>query len=266
MPLSIAKPACSARRGARLHADAHDDEVAVDRLPVAGAHALHRVSPSNASTPVPEQHPHPVIGVDVAVDGADLAYRGRVPAARQSGSITVTSRPSWRAEAATSEPIQPAPTTTTEPLCAKPFAQGVRVIDAAEVEHAVQIGSGYREPARLGAGGEQQAVVAQPLAVVELELAACGVEGGGGMAEPQLDLLLGVEALLVDVQLLAPRLAAQVVLRQRRSLVGPLVLDADEHHPPLEALLAERRGGLGAGEAGADDHVGLVTGHGNSSS
>ena len=35
----------------------------------------------------------------------------------------------------------------------QPFAQGVRVLDAAQVEHAVELASGNRETARLGARG-----------------------------------------------------------------------------------------------------------------
>jgi hypothetical protein len=37
----------------RLHANADDDEVAIDRAAVAGADTLDRFPPSNASTPVP---------------------------------------------------------------------------------------------------------------------------------------------------------------------------------------------------------------------
>jgi hypothetical protein len=77
--------------------------------------------------------------------------------------------------------------------------------------------------------------------------------------------VLGVEALVVDVDLLATDLAAQVILRQRRALVGPLALGSDEDDPPVETLLAKRLGGLRAGQAGADDDVSLVTAHGMSS-
>jgi hypothetical protein len=73
--------------------------------------------------------------------------------------------------------------------------------------------------------------------------------------------MLGVEALIVHVHLLASHLAAEVVLRKRRALVGPLLLRADEHDAPIEPLLAKRLGGLGAGEARADDHVRSVTAH-----
>ena len=49
----------------------------------------------------------------------------------------------------------------------EPLAQRVGVLDAAQVEHAVERFARDREAARLGAGAEQQPVVAQPLAVVE---------------------------------------------------------------------------------------------------
>ena len=99
---------------ARLHADADDDEVAVERLPVGGAHALDRARALEGLDAGPEQHPHAVVGVDVAVDGAELGPQHALQRHR-GGSTTVTSRPRWRADAATSAPIQPAPTTTTEP-------------------------------------------------------------------------------------------------------------------------------------------------------
>jgi hypothetical protein len=78
-----------------------------------------------------EPHPHAVVVMDVAVDRADLVAEH-----------------------------------TLEPL-----AQRVAVGHAAQVEHAVELAPGDRERARLGAGREQQPVVAQPLAVVEHELA-----------------------------------------------------------------------------------------------
>ena len=86
----------------------------------------------------------------------------------------------------------------------EPLAQRVGILDAAQVEHAVERFARDREAARLGAGGEQQPVVAQPLAVVERHLADRRVQAHGRAAEPQLDLVLGVEGLVVDVDLLAP--------------------------------------------------------------
>ena len=50
--------------------------------------------------------------------------------------------------------------------------------------------------------------------------------------------MLFVEALLVDVGLLALGLAAEVVLGQRRPLVRALWLRADQQHAAVEALRA----------------------------
>jgi hypothetical protein len=63
-----------------------------------------------------------------------------------------------------------------------------------------------------------------------------------------------VEALVVDVDLLAPDLPAQVVLGQRRPLVGALGLGADQHQAAVEALGTQCLGGLRSGETRADDH------------
>ena len=63
---------------------------------------------------------------------------------------------------------------------------------------ARQLGARYGEPARLGAGGEQQPVVGQALAVGELDLADPHVERRHLGPGSQLDLPLGVEGLVVD--------------------------------------------------------------------
>ena len=62
----------------------------------------------------------------------------------------------------------------------------------------------------------------------------------------------------MDVQAVAVGLAAQVRLGQRRPLVRPLALVAEQHEAAVEALGAQGLGGLGAGQAGADDDEGGV--------
>jgi hypothetical protein len=133
----------------------------------------------------------------------------------------------------------------------QPLTQGVAVLDAAQVQDAIELAAGDRKGAWLGPGGEQQPVVAQPLAVVERQLARRGVQAHRRATEAKLDVVLGVVAHGVDVDLLAVDLAAQVVLGQRRSLVRALLLGADEQPAPVKAFGAQ---GLGAGQAGADDH------------
>jgi len=108
-------------------------------------------------------------------------------------------------------------------------------------------------------------MVGKLFAVVELQLSVRAVEAHGRTAQAQLDVLLGVEALLVYVDLLAPSIAAEVVLRQRRTLVRAFIFRADQHDASVEPLLAKRFGRFGTGEAGADDHVRLLTTHGNPS-
>jgi hypothetical protein len=205
-----------------------------------------------------------VIGVDIAIDGADLGAQH--PLERDGCRVDHRHLEATLPRRGGDLGADPAcPDHHYRSALPKPLAQGVGVLDAPQIQHAVQIGSGDGQPSRLGAGGEQQPVVAHALAAVELELTTRRIEALGGASEAQLDLLLAVEVFVVDVQPFAPCLAAQVVLRQRRTFVGPLGLGADEHDAPIEALLAESRGGSGAGEAGADDHVRAVTCHENSS-
>src|SRR5581483_10638645 len=143
---------------------------------------------------------------------------------------------------------------------AKPRLQRLGVLDRAQVVDAVEAGPRDRRPARLGAGGEQDGVVAQALAALELDLGGLRVEGRDRGREAKLDLALGVEVLLVDVGL-AVGLAAQIVLGERRALVGSLRFGADQNDAAVEALLAQGLGRLGAGEAGADDDEGSLGWH-----
>ena len=92
------------------------------------------------------------------------------------------------------------------------LAQRVGIPDAAQVEDSIEVCSRYREPAWLGSRCEQQPVVVQPLAVVESQLPARGVEAHCRAAQEQIDLVLGIEILFVHVHLVAPDFAAQIVL------------------------------------------------------
>ena len=89
------------------------------------------------------------------------------------GSSTVTGQPAERAAAVVSRPIQPAPATTTRGARLERLTQPVGIGDRAQVEHLLPVGAGEVEPARRGAGGEQQLVVGQ------LRVAR-GTRGGDG--------------------------------------------------------------------------------------
>ena len=72
-------------------------------------------------------------------------------------------------------------------------------------------------------------------------------------AAAQVDVVLGVPLLGVDDGVVELGLAGEVALRQRRPLVGQLVLGGEQGDRPVVPLLAQRLGGLGAGQAAADD-------------
>src|SRR3712207_3392397 len=75
---------------------------------------------------------------------------------------------------------------------------------------------------------------------------------------------LGVPPGVVDEGAVAAGAAEQVLLGQRRPLVGPLGFGADEHDRPVEPLLPQRLGGLGAGQSGTDDDERVLCAHGSS--
>ena len=139
------------------------------------------------------------------------------------------------------------------------LADRVAVGDRAQVVDALQLRARQLQPSRARAGGDQQRVVADVGAVaLELHTALGRIDIRHGMTEQQLDLLVLVEGLVLDEQILALGLATQVVLAQRRALVGELRLGADQQNPSVEAALAQLDRRFGACEAGANDHKCLV--------
>jgi hypothetical protein len=173
----------------------------------------------------------------------------------------VTWRPSWRREAAAA--ADPAGPDHHDVLGADGGGgQGVGVMAAAQIVDAVQVRPGHREAARGGPGGQQQPVVADPLAGGELDVAAGRVDRADRGGAAQLDVVGGVEALVVQVEAVAVGLAAQVGLGQGRAVVRPLVLVAEQQQAAVEAFGAQGLGRLGAGQAGPDDGEGGRGGHG----
>ena len=151
---------------ARLNADADDHEIAVQRAAVARADALDRCLALESLDAGPAQHPHAVVGVDVAVDGADLGAQH--PLERDRGGLhdrDVGAALPGRGGHLAADPA--GADHDHRAAGGEPLAQGVGVLDAAEVEDAVQLTPGDREAPWLAARGQQQPVVAQPLAVVE---------------------------------------------------------------------------------------------------
>jgi hypothetical protein len=93
-------------------------------------------------------------------------------------------------------------------------------------------------PARCGAGGQQQLVVADLFAAVEGDLVHGGIEAGGAVAQSQLDVLVGVPGRWVQVDGVPFGRSGQVRLGQRWPFVGGLGLGSYEQDPAGETLLA----------------------------
>ena len=97
-----------------LHSHPDDDEVTVDRVAGARADALDGVGALEGGDGGPGPHPHAVVEVDVAVGRAHFVAEHALERDRlrvEHGDVQTA----LRAHAATSEPIHPAPTTTSEP-------------------------------------------------------------------------------------------------------------------------------------------------------
>ncbi len=152
-----------------------------------------------------------MVGVHVAVEGAQLGPQHALE--RDRGRLDDGDLEAALARGGCylgSDPAGPDDDDTAAVIHA--LAQRVGIPDATQVEDSVEVCSRYREPAWLGSRREQQAVVAQPLAVVEGQLPASGVEAHCRPAQEQIDLVLGIEVLVVHVHLVAPDFAAQIVL------------------------------------------------------
>ena len=137
-------------------------------------------------------------------------------------------------------------------------SQRVAVGERTQVVHSVEAGAGHPDLARLRAGGDQQPVVGGPRIAVDEDPVLGRVDRRDPGRGQQLDVVLLVEALLVHAGLLPRHLAAQVFLGQRRPLVGELVLVSDQHDRAVKALGAQLLGRFRAGQAGTDDHEGLI--------
>jgi len=132
------------------------------------------------------------------------------------------------------------------------LAEVAAVGEGAQLDDALQP-LAQREVAGRGAGGEQCAVEPQPVAGPGHDLAGAQVQGGGGVADPQGDVMLGVEVLAVDVDLVDGLVADQETLGQRGALVGALGLLGEQRDPTLEVLGPCCLCRLGGGESAADD-------------
>lgn len=131
--------------------------------------------------------------------------------------------------------------------------QPVGVGEAAQMVDAREVGAGDVEAAGFGAGGQEQFVVAHGGAVAEVDAAGVAVDAGDGLAEVELDPVLGVPGGVVDVDAVAFLLAGQIALGQRGAFVGVVSLVPDDDHSAGESVGAEGFRGLRPGQPAADD-------------
>ena len=99
-------------------------------------------------------------------------------------------------------------------------ADAIAVLHGAELEDPLEIGARYGERAVPPAGGDQKPVVGDALSVVQLHHLQPGVDGGDPNPQPELDVVLGVEADGVHELILESDLATEVGLREGGRLYG----------------------------------------------
>ena len=200
-----------------------------------------------------------MVAMEVEIDPAELGAED--PLERQRGHLDHRDLASLLAGGRGDLGADPAGPDDHQPLTVlDPLADQLGIADGPQVVDAVEIGAGHVEAPWHAAGGQEEAVVAQAPVSFEQELAHAEVDARHPGRGQKVDLMLGVERVRVDVRLVAD-LPAQVLLGERRALVGPLGLVADQHQLTVESLLAQRLCRLGSGQAGADDHESLAVGH-----
>ena len=124
-------------------------------------------------------------------------------------------------------------------------AQPDCIVERAEFVDVVE-GVLVGESSRVGAGGDHQPIEAQDGTVREGEFALLHVECGRRGAEAPLDVEIVEDVRLAEVDPIWLPFAGQQLLRQRRAVVGPMHLVADDHDRGGHIMLAECFGGAKA--------------------
>ena len=167
--------------------------------------------------------------------------------------MTVTSAPTPAAVAAISSPMKPAPMTTILPPGLSRSRMRGRVGDGPQVEDAGQFDARRLEPAPSRSGRQDEMPVADRLSVARLDALSRPVDPLRANAEPQIDALVAEIGLGPQRQAVDVHLALEKRLRQRRPLIGQILLVGEQDDFAVEAVLAQAGGGLDAGVAGAGD-------------
>ncbi len=120
--------------------------------------------------------------------------------------------------------------------------------------HAGEVRTGDREAPRPAAGRDEQRVIRQHAPVIEPHALLAPQDLLNAPAGLHLDPVLGEELRRAQQQPLALEGARQVLLRERRALVGKPRLIANDGEAPGAALAAQRVGGLHGRLSAPGDH------------
>ena len=242
--------------------DAHARQHHVGRQsgPVGQPDLLHPVAAPQRLDSGAEVQLHALIGVHVAVERAELGsehpFQGQ-PAQLDHGHVRA--QLAGRGGHLAADPPRADHDHPVSPGDRGP--QPLRIGHGPQVMHAGEVGPRDRQAPGPGPGGEQDGVVAEPLARREHDLAPGWLQPAHRRGQAQVNVVLVVVGRVVHERHVGLRLALEVLLRQRRPLVGPHRFLADERDPPVEALFPQGLSRLGSGQAGPDDDESAVVGH-----
>ena len=259
-PVVHRDPAAHQPVGGRPGTDAHDHQVGDEFGAVGEHHRLHVLRSAHLGHRDPGAHIDPVGAVQPAHELTDAPpqHPGQWGGLRLDQHHVHPEPPQGGGDLAADE------TRADDDRPARPagvLAQRHRLVEGAQHPDAVQIGE-RRYPPGHQSGGDHQFVVVQFGAVDEGDGARGGVQRARSLAQPQGDVVVGVELGGPQRDVLDPLLLAdgcvQHVLGQRRAIVGQVLLVADDGDRPGVLHRAQLLGHPGGGEPAADDHDAVI--------
>ena len=115
----------------------------------------------------------------------------------------------------------------------------IGISDPPQILDAIQVRTWQLQAAGCCTGRDQNLVEAEGVAAVQRNRAVGEIERSSGTAEHELHVILGVPGLRLGKDLRQLLLAEQILLGQRRALVGQRFLVPHDHDPPVVPLLSE---------------------------
>ncbi len=140
------------------------------------------------------------------------------------------------------------------------LAQLVGIVQRLQVVDAGESGARQADAPRPAAGRQHQRVVAQVRAVVQRDAARGPVDVRRAATKPQVHAMFGIERRVPDEQAVPLECTREVLLGQRRALVGQVGLITDDGQRPAVAALPERIDELGGRLSGSEDHYAAAHG------